>query len=207
MGRPAIIDDEALLEAARALFLRKGVSATTAEVARRAGISEASIFKRYKTKQELFLAAMRAERERLDLVGQLRKQIAAVGLREALVARGVELIAFVSRVLPLAMISWSGRGAFGAPGNAAGRGAPFKDAEELVTLLAAEMRAGRLRKQDPWLVLRVFIAAVQHYVLLGSVFKTQLGPPLSPEAYMRGIVDLIWGGIGTEIPGQKRRGT
>ncbi|HUB06572.1 MAG TPA: TetR/AcrR family transcriptional regulator [Myxococcales bacterium] len=198
MGRPATIDDEKVLTAAREIFLRKGLSGTTAEVARRAGISQASIFKRYSTKQDLFLAAMHAERERMNLTENLRKRIAEVGLREALVERGVELIAFVSRVLPLAMVAWSNRGAFGASGGPAGRGAPFKDVGELVKMLEAEMRAGRLRQQDPWLVLRIFIAAVQHYVLLSGVFKTQLGPPLSSEAYMRGIVDLIWKGIGPD---------
>ena len=202
MGRPAIIDDERLLEAARTLFLEKGASATTAEVARRAGISQASIFKRYRTKQDLFLAAMRAERERRHLSGELQRLAERHGLREALVRLGIELIAFVSRVLPLAVVSWSNRGAFGSP--AGGRRAPlFRDAGEVVAFLEAEMRAGRLRQQDPWILLRTFVAAVQHYVLLGHVFKTQLGPQLSPEEYMRGTVAVLWEGIG---PGPSKGG-
>src|SRR5215470_10839817 len=58
MVRPARITDSQILVAARDVFLEKGISATTAEVARRAGIAEGSIFKRFPTKEHLFCAAM-----------------------------------------------------------------------------------------------------------------------------------------------------
>src|SRR5689334_14023210 len=57
-GRPQTITDEALLEAARRVFLEEGVGATTAGIARRAGISESVIFHRYKTKEALFIAVL-----------------------------------------------------------------------------------------------------------------------------------------------------
>ena len=56
-----MIDDQKLLEVARDVFLRRGVGATTAEVAKKAGISQASVFKHFKSKQRLFFAAMKAE--------------------------------------------------------------------------------------------------------------------------------------------------
>ena len=58
MGRKKIIGDEALLEHARAVFLERGAFGTTKDIAKRAGISEAVIFKRFPTKANLFLAAM-----------------------------------------------------------------------------------------------------------------------------------------------------
>ncbi|MHB8418005.1 MAG: TetR/AcrR family transcriptional regulator [Myxococcales bacterium] len=201
MGRPAIIDDAKLLEAARGVFLRKGAGATTAEVARRAGISQASIFKRYRTKQELFLAAMRAERERMGMFENLSARTAAVGLREALVEAGVEMLSFMDRMMPLILTTWSGRGTFGLPPWAAGKKAPFfRDAARVIDLIEAEMRAGRLRRQDPWLVLRIFIATIQHHALAACVFKRQPGPHLSPQEYMRGVVEVLWGGIGPPEP-------
>lgn len=50
MARPVAIHDPTILDAAREVFLLRGAAATTAEVARRAGVSEGSIFKRYRTK-------------------------------------------------------------------------------------------------------------------------------------------------------------
>ena len=58
MPRPVSIHNDAILEAASQVFLAHGYQASTAEIARRAGVSEGSIFKRFKTKTDLFLAAM-----------------------------------------------------------------------------------------------------------------------------------------------------
>ena len=58
MGRKKTITDEELLEAARQVFLADGIGASTKSIARNAGISEGVIFQRFKTKEELFFAAM-----------------------------------------------------------------------------------------------------------------------------------------------------
>ncbi len=58
MGRKKLISDERLLEFARAAFVEKGLKASTREIARQAGVSEAVLFQRYETKADLFLAAM-----------------------------------------------------------------------------------------------------------------------------------------------------
>jgi len=49
MARPPVITEERILDAARGVFLKKGIRATTAEVAKRAGIAEGSIFNRFDT--------------------------------------------------------------------------------------------------------------------------------------------------------------
>jgi len=58
MGRNKRVSDEAVLEAARAVFVEHGFGASTREVAHRAGISEAVLYQRFKTKVALFFAAM-----------------------------------------------------------------------------------------------------------------------------------------------------
>ena len=58
MGRPKTIEDSALLEVARKIFRERGHTATTRAVAQAAGISEAIIYQRFKTKDELFYAAL-----------------------------------------------------------------------------------------------------------------------------------------------------
>ena len=58
MGRKKLVSDERLLETARKVFVELGLTASTREIARRAGVSEAVLFQRYETKADLFLAAM-----------------------------------------------------------------------------------------------------------------------------------------------------
>ncbi|MGA2134335.1 MAG: helix-turn-helix domain-containing protein [Bryobacteraceae bacterium] len=58
MGRKKTISDADLLAVARAVFVAEGFSASTKDIARRAGVSEGVLFQRFATKDELFFAAM-----------------------------------------------------------------------------------------------------------------------------------------------------
>jgi AcrR family transcriptional regulator len=58
MARRRSISDETLLVAARAEFAVRGADASTRAIAKRAGVSEAVLFQRFKTKAGLFFAAM-----------------------------------------------------------------------------------------------------------------------------------------------------
>jgi AcrR family transcriptional regulator len=197
MGRPRTIDSQEILDAAREIFLERGAVATTADVARRVGISQASIFKRFTTKQELFLAAM-VGRDRQDLLELFRSRTKEAGIQKALVEVGQKLIPFFRQALPLVLLSWSNRGEFGFPKQmATGNSRPARVAQEMVAFIEGEMREGRLRKQNPWLVTRTFVGALQNYVLLELVTKGTpvMGPVLTPDAYVKGIVEVLWGGI------------
>src|SRR6188768_505357 len=81
-GRPPVISSERLLEVAREVFLELGIRATTAEVASRAGIAEGTIFHRFKSKEELFHAAMNVDPNAVvSLVEELRARAGVGELR------------------------------------------------------------------------------------------------------------------------------
>src|SRR6516164_6210029 len=58
MGRHKTISDDDVLDVARQLFRERGHTATTREVAEAAGISEAVLYQRFGSKDDLFFAAM-----------------------------------------------------------------------------------------------------------------------------------------------------
>jgi AcrR family transcriptional regulator len=58
MGRNKTVTDQELLRHARDVFLAQGRAGSTKEIARRAGISEAVLFQRFRTKRDLALAAL-----------------------------------------------------------------------------------------------------------------------------------------------------
>jgi len=60
MGRPKTIEDDELLGIARRIFREHGHTATTQQVAKAAGISEAILYKRFHSKDALFIAALSA---------------------------------------------------------------------------------------------------------------------------------------------------
>jgi len=61
MGRNRTIDDDELLRVAREIFREGGHTATTRDVARAAGISQAVLYQRFGSKEDLFLRAMTPE--------------------------------------------------------------------------------------------------------------------------------------------------
>ena len=58
MGRARTVEDEDILEAARQAFLDRGQLATTREIAEAAGISQAVLYQRFGSKDDLFFSAM-----------------------------------------------------------------------------------------------------------------------------------------------------
>src|SRR3954453_13608418 len=105
MARPSHITEEQILGAAREVFLERGFQATTAEVAKRAGVAEGSIFKRFKTKHELFTAAMHlGEPEWMSFVD---KRVGKGEAKQNLIDLGMELLQFFRQIMPLMMMGWA----------------------------------------------------------------------------------------------------
>ncbi len=111
MARPVLYDQATLLKSLRETFLELGPSASTRLLAERAGVSEGTLFKRFGTKRELFLLAMKVPRLRDEAWFQ---QMASLVGRGTLVDQ-VEFIAagymdYLGRLLPLVrMILASGQ--------------------------------------------------------------------------------------------------
>jgi AcrR family transcriptional regulator len=198
MPRPPTITDEQILEAARAVFLEKGVSATTAEVADRAGCAEGSIFKRFPTKADLFRAAMVPGV--VDDVAWLKTLQTSIGqgdIRKTLTDAGLQAIDFFRTIMPLMMMSWSNPFVSGcmSPETAVTKAPALAALRRVAGYFDAEMRGGRLRRHDPEVVARVYIGSLVHYVFFELVHKALAELPLPAETYVRGIVQLIWTGV------------
>jgi AcrR family transcriptional regulator len=58
MARPRQVTDEELLKIALGCFLEQGPNVSTQVIADRAGLSQPAVFKRFGTKEELFLQAI-----------------------------------------------------------------------------------------------------------------------------------------------------
>lgn len=58
MARPRQYTDEEILSAARACFLEHGASVSTAHIAGEIGLSQAALFKRFQTKENLLVQAL-----------------------------------------------------------------------------------------------------------------------------------------------------
>jgi AcrR family transcriptional regulator len=196
MARPTTISDERILEAARAVFLEHGLAATTAEVAKRAGVAEGSIFKRFATKAELFKAAMKVDFEDPDFLRTLVAARDEDDPRETLFLVGMQAVGFFRRLMPMVMLQFGTGKKVGIPEQLIGPNAPpLRALKTLATFVDRQIRAGRMRKHEPEIVARMLLGSIQSYVFFEIVLRAQQKMPLPVEEYLRGLIDVLWTGV------------
>src|SRR3954467_310411 len=197
MARPLNTTQESILEAARAVFLERGISGTTAEVAKRARVSEGSIFNYFSTKAELFQAALQSQIEAPAWALSLATRAGQGDLKDNLYELGAEALTFFRTIAPLLMMLWSNQGGACKSPNALDGpdSAPMRVKKLLTAFFAAEVRLGRLQPHDPEILTRAFLGAIADFAFTEILHpKKEDDRVLSAEAFIRGHVDLIWFG-------------
>ena len=199
MARRPSIDDNDILHAAREVFMKHGVEGTTAEVARCAGISEGSIFNRFKSKDDLFRAAMATDLDGSPWMSTLEGRIGKGDIRTQLIEIGMQALEFFRGDLPFATMSWANRR---LPPMIRGELPPARALRRMTEYFAAEMRAGRIRKTKPEIAARSFIGAIQSVAFLEILWNMTDVPA---ETFIRGHVDLLLTGLAPETRKATRR--
>jgi len=198
MARPTVIRNEVILDAARAIFLERGILATSAEVAQRAGVSEGSIFKRFKTKAELFRAAMGVDvGEMPNSLANLHERVGKATVEDNLVEIGISAIRFFERVMPITMMSWSNPKVHPCFSFAEGEPPPLRAQRYLSDYFAAEMGLGRLVPGDPAVIARAFFGALTAYAFSEMLAGQHGGAQLAREDYVREYVATLMRGMST----------
>jgi AcrR family transcriptional regulator len=191
MPRPKRIEDDALMQIARRVFVRDGPHGSTREIAAAAGISEAALFKRYPTKTELFLAAMIPPDVDADTI--LAAGESAGDPEEALVAISEAVLAYLREALPVIrqlmqtpLIDLADiRRRFGAPPEQ-------RLTAALIGYLARQAEAGRIACPNPPAAAMLLFAALHSLVLfeMMDLHAQSQGP-----AAVRGMVRALWDGL------------
>lgn len=193
-GRPRSIDSERLLAVAREVFLERGIRATTLEVAERAGVSEGSLFHRFKSKEALFSAAMDFDQESApDRLLAALHEVEELDPPEALLRLSTAVLEVGKVALPIMMMSWSNPHLCGGtPFDK--KKARFRDfLKALGAYFERQMDGGKLRRMDAEVLARTFLGAVHHYCMTRMLDETERA--MIPEGmFVRGLVDLILNG-------------
>jgi AcrR family transcriptional regulator len=181
-----------LLEVAREVFLELGIRATTSEVAARAGIAEGTIFHRFKSKEELFRAAMNFDPDAALVLSRALLARAGQGdLRQALVEFAQRSMELGRVALPVVMMSWSN------PENMCGADRSDERSQRYRRLIAdlsaffeAEVRLGRLRPLDPEVAARMLIGSLHHYSMI-EIFVGASSQRFTAQQFADQVVDVL----------------
>lgn len=189
MARPPSISNKQILDAARAEFLAHGLAkASTVAIARRAGVSEGSIFNRFPTKDDLFRAAMD---DAQPPVLALDSYVGKGDLRENLVRITVESIHFLNGFLPKLMLRWSER-ELGPKAKVCTR--PREILRALTAFFKAERALGRVGG-DPPIIARMYMGSVWNYCFMLAVAGDR---SMSVSTFAERLVAGLWQGIDPE---------
>ena len=188
MARPQSIQTGTILDAARKVFMRDGYQAGTARIAREAGVSEGSLFKHFKSKANLFLAAMEVEAGGTAWEERLMAGVGKGDPRKTLESAGLQLLEQLRLTLPrLMMVNASGVTIpnHDLPGEVPH---PIQKMEVLSRYFTAEIRAGRLAMASPRIQAHLFLGALAHYAWCETLFGYRSA---TPAVYVKTLVDTL----------------
>jgi TetR/AcrR family transcriptional repressor of mexJK operon len=177
-----------VLEAARALFLARGYGAVSMDaVAQRAGVSKATLYAYFQSKDALF-ATMMDGCSLTDMVEERLFALAPADLPAALTAIGQTVLRFLVRpdILAVFRIAVAESARFPELGQTFHARGPQRFLDRLTEWLVEQQRAGRVRQAaDPVVAAQQFAALLRS----GLFLRTTLAlPPPPTEAEIDGTV-------------------
>jgi AcrR family transcriptional regulator len=190
MGRRKTISDHEVLRVAREVFRAQGHTATTRAIAEAAGISEAVLYQRFGSKDDLFFAAMHPRGP--DIEELLGPRDPPDDAHTYLRSVAVRLGKFFAEVIPLALRVMT-HPSFD-PGSLA-RMQPSGAAvlkEGLAERLASLARRKRLVTPSVALTARLLVS-LAHDWALGGVLSP--GSPPQRDRELKDMVDVVWEGL------------
>jgi AcrR family transcriptional regulator len=183
------IDDNDIFEATIDVLLAKGYAgATTKTIARKAGVNEVTLFRRYGSKAQLVAAAMTHEREQMAV-----DSIVYTGDVTADLVRVVELYhSATPRQSQLMLLIVSDMARY--PDLRETLQIPFQMVREFGRIITRYQEEGQLREGDPILIVGALLGPVIVNTMLRSADALQIIPPIAVETH----VERFLGGYGVQ---------
>lgn len=193
MARPRKVSDEQILESARRCFLEHGPSVSTTVIAERLGVSQAALFKRFKTKEDLLIASLMPT-QREPWMQRLVDGPEPGDISRQLVEIGTEQMLFFQRLIPaLTMLRASDIdhkavfAKFEIP-------PPLRGYMILKEWLKRAKAQGRIRAESPENLAYMILGALQvrpfYSHLTGELMEKK-----DVEAYVCDVVATLWKSI------------
>jgi AcrR family transcriptional regulator len=189
MGRQKTISDDDILAVARDVFGERGHSATTRDIAEQAGISEAILYQRFGTKDDLFFASMRPSGPDVEAI--LGPPDPTGDGRAYLRATVSRIAKYLGEIIPLALRVTT-HPSFDPAVYA--RAQPMPSAllrDGLAVRIAALAERGLIAAPAPALVARLLVS-LAHDWALGQVVRHMT---VHRDQELKEMVDVVWQGL------------
>jgi AcrR family transcriptional regulator len=205
MARTPKITNEEILAAAQQIFLEQGERASTLEIANKAGISEASIFKRFATKQALFLAAMGIN-ETPRWVKDLPHRQPTPNIKIELIELCREMMALYQQVLPRVLMVMAQSN---SPFPPLIPPPPIRDTRLLTGFLEKSIDQSYIQSNSASTIAQLIVGAIVNYVITTTisqsiVIPSPLSQPIDPDIFVENLIENLWTGIAPHQSGHQQ---
>lgn len=190
MPRYKTVSDEEILATARSLFLKEGAKASTRTLAKLAGISEAVIFQRFGTKEELFFAAMVPPKAQLKTMFEVVPGRGPVVENLNLIGR--HIVAYFREIMPI-FLTLTSHPSFDMSKFLQHHRLPATQIKQaLLDYLSAEAMLRRICPESIEATTDVLISHL-HHLALSATIGGQVSTDI-PKAIAEAI-NLMWRGL------------
>jgi AcrR family transcriptional regulator len=207
MARPPKITTEEIIAVARQVFLEQGAGASTLLIAERAGLSEAAIFKRFGTKQALFLASMGIS-DNHPWINVLSQGVPTAAIRTDLIEICSRILEFYQEVMPrVIMMMNQGNTSFPPPML---EPPPIRDTQLMAGYLERAIDKGHIKPCNAITVAHAIVGGINSYVIMQNMSKlsftassllqnksitSAVSVAIESELFIQNLIDTIWMGI------------
>jgi len=198
MVRPRRFSDADLLEAARDCFLEHGPSVSTAHIAGAAGVSQATLFKRFGTKEQLMLRALLPRTEGAHWEA-LHAPLDARPVVEQLIEKGELMMAFFYHMQPCIAMLRAHSAVMIDELAKRGKAPPVRALRAVQAFFDDAIAAGRMRPTHTESLALVWLGALRN-----RAFFTHTMPSMemarTDSEYVRDFTEALWHGLAPSEP-------
>ncbi len=193
MVRPRLVTDHQILDAARACFLTHGPGVSTSHIAKELGVSQATLFKRFGSKDALMLKALHPGNQAPDW-DALGAPPDGRPVPEQLVERGVVVLRFLNVILPCIAVLRAHSAEMTASMVRSDNSPPRRALQATAAFFDALVADGRMAPCDTESVAIMWLGALRNHA-----FWSTMMPDLAlstQEQYVQVMAQTFWQGLG-----------
>ncbi|MGB3294602.1 MAG: helix-turn-helix domain-containing protein [Phormidesmis sp.] len=190
MTRSKTVTDTEILAAARSLFLKVGINASTRKIAKAAGISEAVIFQRFETKEALFFSAMVPPKARLEKIFEIEPGEGRVP--ENLEFISLQIVGYFREIMPT-FLTLIGHPAFNMETFLQRHTLPrIQIGNRLTEYLIAEAEIGRIRSSQVEITTAILLSYLHHLAMSETIGSCQ---HKKEPGTITDAIEALWQGL------------
>jgi AcrR family transcriptional regulator len=189
MPRTKTIPDDRILAVARRVFLQQGVNASTRDIAKQVGISEAVIYQRFGTKDDLFFMAMLLPEAQLEAIFGIHPATGTVV--ENLKCISLQIVGYFREVMPV-FLTLISHPSFDMKTFLERHRAPgMQISQKLTDYLISESQLDRVRNTDYAIVVKILLSHLHNIVLYETIGATE--PNI--DRTISDTIAMLWNGL------------